>query len=69
MHFYYFRAIKNYKDAFKLIYITKMECFNSHSYFYCVNNGINPLTIIVDLSRLLPVVAKGQSYAKLLEEL
>ena len=49
--------------------VTKMECFNSRSYFYCVNNGINPLTVIVDLSRLLPVIVEGQSYAKLLKEL
>ena len=59
MHFYSFRAVKNYKDAFKLIYITKMEYFNSRSYFYCINNKINPLTITVDLSKLPPVIIKG----------
>ena len=46
-----------------------MKCFNSRSYFYCVNNGINPLTVIVDLSRLLPIIVEGQSYAKLLKKL
>ena len=35
-----------------------MERFNSHSYFYYVNNGINPLTVTVDLSKLLPIIAK-----------
>ena len=59
MHSYYFRAVKNYKDAFKLMYITKMEHFNSHSYFYCVDNGINPLTVVVDPSRLPPVIVEG----------
>ena len=36
-----------------------MEHFNSRSYFYCVNNGTNSLTIIIDLSKLLPVIAEG----------
>ena len=53
------RAVKNYKDIFKLIYITKIKYFNSHSYFYYINNGINPLTVTVDLSRLLLVVIEG----------
>ena len=59
MHSYRLRAVKNYKDAFKLIRITKMERFNSRSYFYYVNSGINPFTIIVDLSRLPPVIIEG----------
>ena len=59
MHFYCLRAVKNYRDAFKLIYITKIKRFNSRSYFYCVNNGINPLTIIIDPSRLPPIIAEG----------
>ena len=46
-----------------------MECFNSHSYFYYITNGINPLTIIVDLSRLPLVVIEGQSYIELPKEL
>ena len=48
---------------------TKMERFNSRSYFYCVNSGINPLTITVDLSRLPPVIIEGQSYIELPKEL
>ena len=36
-----------------------MERFNSCSYFYYINNEINPLTIIVDLSKLLPVIIEG----------
>ena len=59
MHSYYLRAVKNYKDTFKLIYATKIERFNSRSYFYYVNSGINPLTITVDLSRLPPVIIEG----------
>ena len=59
MHSYYLRAVKNYKDVFKLIRATKMERFNSYSYFYYIANGINPLTIIVDLSRLPLVIIKG----------
>jgi hypothetical protein len=59
MHSYYLKAIKNYKDAFKLIRITEMERFNSRSYFYYINNRINPLTVTVDLSRLPPVIIEG----------
>ena len=39
--------------------VTKIEHFNSRSYFYCVNNEINPLTVTVDLSKLLPVITEG----------
>ena len=59
MYSYRLRAVKNYKDAFKLIRATKMERFNSRSYFYYVDSGINPLTITVDLSRLPPVIIEG----------
>ena len=59
MYSYYLRAVKNYKDAFKLIRATKMERFNSRSYFYYVANGINPLTVTVDLSRLPLVIIEG----------
>ena len=59
MYFYCLKAVKNYKDAFKLIRITKMERFNSRSYFYYINSGINPLTITVDLSRLPLVIIEG----------
>jgi len=59
MHSYHFRAVKNYKDAFKLIRVTKIECFNSCFYFYYINNRIDPLAIIVDLSRVPPVIIEG----------
>jgi hypothetical protein len=59
MHSYHLKAIKNYKDIFQLIYTTKIEYFNSRLYFYCVNNGINPLTIAVDPSRVPPIIVKG----------
>ena len=59
MHSYRLKAVKNYKEAFQLICATKIERFNSRSYFYCINNRINPLTIAVDLSRVPPVVAEG----------
>ena len=69
MHFYYLRAVKNYKDAFQLIHATKIERFNSRLYFYYINNGINPLTVTVDLSRVPLIVAEGQSYVELPKEL
>ena len=69
MHFYYFRAIKNYKNAFKLIYITKIEHFNSYFYFYYINNQINPLTITVEQNKLPLIITEGQSYIELSEEL
>ena len=69
MHSYRLRAVENYKDVFKLMYITKIKYFNSRSYFYCINNGIDPLTVTVDLSRLPPVIIKGQSHTKLFKEL
>jgi len=59
MHSYRLRAVKNYKNTFQLIHTTKIERFNSHLYFYCINRGINPLTIVVELSIVPPVVAKG----------
>jgi len=46
-----------------------MERFNSRLYFYCINNGIDPLTIAVDLSRVPPIIIEGQSHAELPEEL
>ena len=59
MYLYRFKATKNYKDMFKLIYTTKKKRFNSRLYFYYINNRINPLTITVDLSRLPPVIIEG----------
>ena len=69
MRSYYLKAVKNYKDAFKLIRATKIERFNSHLYFYYVNNRINPLTIAVDLSRVPPIIIEGRSYIELPKEL
>jgi hypothetical protein len=69
MYSYCLKAVRNYKDAFKLIYATKKKCFNSYLYFYYINNRINPLTIIVDLSRVPPIVIEGQSYIELPKEL
>ena len=69
MYSYRLRAIKNYKDAFKLMRATKMERFNSRSYFYYVDSRINSLTIKVDLSRLPLVIIEGQSYIELPKEL
>ena len=56
MYSYCLRAVKNYKDMFKLMRVTKIERFNSRFYFYYINNRIDPLTITVDLSRLPLVI-------------
>jgi uncharacterized protein YukJ len=59
MHSYYLKAIRNYKNIFKLIHATKKKRFNSRLYFYYINNRINPLTITVDLSRVPPIIIEG----------
>jgi hypothetical protein len=59
MHSYYLKAVGNYKDIFKLMRTTKKERFDSCLYFYYVNNGIDPLTVAVDLSRVPPIVIEG----------
>ena len=69
MHFYCLRATKNYKDAFQLIYTTKIKHFSCCLYFYCVNNGINPLTVVIDLSKVSFIIAERQSYIELPKEL
>ena len=69
MHSYHLRAVENYKDAFQLMRAAEIERFNSRLYFYCVNNGIDSLTVAVNLSRVPPVVVEGQSYAELPKEL
>ena len=51
------------------MYTTKMEHFNSRLYFYCVNNGINPLTVAVNLNKVPLIIVKGQSYIKLPKKL
>ena len=69
MHSYCLRAIKNYKDAFQLIHVTKIKCFNSCLYFYYVNNRINPLAVVVDPSKVPPIIIEGQSHTELPKEL
>ena len=59
MHSSYLKSVENYKEAFQLIYTTKIERFNSRLYFYCINNRIDPLTITVDLSRVPPIITEG----------
>jgi len=59
MYSYRRKAVKNYKDIFQLMHITKIERFNSRLYFYYVNNGINPLTVTVDLSKVPLVITEG----------
>jgi len=63
MHSYRLKAVKNYKDAFELMHATEIKHFNSRSYFYCIDQGIDPLTITVDPSRVpLIVEKKTKSY-------
>ena len=69
MHSYRRKAVENYKDAFELMRATEKKRFNSRSYFYCVDNGIDPSAVAVDPSRVPPIVAEGQSHAELPEEL
>ena len=69
MHSYYCKAIENYKDAFKLIRATEKKRFNSRLYFYYINNRINPLIVVVDLSRVHLIIIEGQSYTELPKEL
>ena len=54
---------------FKLIRATKKKRFNSRSYFYYIDNRIDPLIVAVDLSRVYLIVIEGQSYTELPKEL
>ena len=47
----------------------EIKHFNSYLYFYYINNGINFLTVIVDLNKMLSIVKKGQSYIELPKKL
>jgi len=47
----------------------KIERFNSYLYFYYINNGINPLTIMVDLNKVFFIIKEGQSYIELFKKL
>ena len=69
MHSYRLKAVENYKDVFKLIRATEKKRFNSRLYFYYINNGINPLLVAVDLSRVPLIIIEGQSYIELPKEL
>ena len=59
MYSYYYKAVKNYKDIFKLIRATEKKRFNSRLYFYYINNRINPLVVAVDLSRVPLIIIEG----------
>jgi hypothetical protein len=69
MYSYRLKAIRNYKDIFKLMRATKKKRFNSRLYFYYINNRIDPLTVAVDLSRVPPIIIEGQSHMELPKEL
>ena len=69
MYFYYLKAVKNYKEIFQFIRATEMERFNGRLYFYCVNNGINPSAVPVDLSKVPFIITEGQSHTKLPKKL
>ena len=51
------------------MHIMEIKHFNSHLYFYCINQGINPSAIMADLSRMPFVIKKEQSHAELPKEL
>ena len=57
------------KNIFKLIRAVEIKRFNSCLYFYYINNRINPLIIMVDLSKIPPIIKKRQSYIELLKKL
>ena len=59
MYSYRYKAVENYKDAFKLMRATKKKRFNSRLYFYYINNRINPLVVAVDLSRVPLIIIEG----------
>jgi len=39
--------------------VAKIKHFNNYLYFYCINNKINPLTVIVDLNKILSIIKEG----------
>jgi len=52
-----------------LMCATKIERFNSRLYFYYIDYRINPITIMVELSVIPPIIAEGQSYIELPKKL
>jgi len=59
MYFYCLKAAKNYKDIFKLMRVAEIKRFNNCLYFYYINNRINLLTVIVDLSKVPLIIKEG----------
>jgi len=59
IYFYCFKAAGNYKNIFKLICVVKIKYFNNYLYFYCIDNRINLLTIIVDLNKVPFIIKEG----------
>ena len=45
------------------------DIYNSNVSAYYINNGIDPLAVIVDLSRVPPIIKEGQNYIELPKEL
>jgi len=49
--------------------IAEIKRFNSYLYFYYINHKINPLTIIVNLSKIFFIIKEKQNYIKLFKKL
>ena len=62
MYFYYFRAVKKYKDMFQFMRAIKIKRFNSHLYFYYIDNGIDFLIVAVNLNKMPFIVTERQLY-------
>ena len=69
MYFYCFKAAKNYKDIFKLIYTAEIKRFNNYLYLYYINYRINSLIVTVDLNKMPFIIKEGQNNIKLFKEL
>jgi len=41
------------------MHTTEIKYFNSYLYLYYINNGINLLTVAIDLNKVLPIIVKG----------
>jgi len=48
---------------------TEIKHFNNYLYFYYINNGINLLTVAVNLNKIPFIIIKGQNYMELPKEL
>jgi len=49
--------------------ITEIKHFNNYLYFYCINNKINFLIIVVNLNKTPFIVVERQNYIKLPKKL